>query len=85
MRDDAPNMYKPIQARALAGTGGRANAIKCMCLQCTSWVRAEIMSCPATDCPLWHFRPYTPRQKGVDATLDYTNGDDESSEPLENA
>jgi hypothetical protein len=47
MRDDAPNMYKPIQARALG--------------------------------------PYTPRQKGVDATLDYTNGDDESSEPLENA
>jgi len=58
MRDAAPKMYADIQARALAGTGGRSNAIKCMCLACSGWIRADVAGCQITDCPLWHFRPY---------------------------
>lgn len=60
MRDPAPPLYRDIQARALDGTGGRANAVKAMCLQCCGWQRVEVAACAITDCPLWHYRPYQP-------------------------
>ena len=66
MRDKAPPLYEDIYARALAGTGGRSNAIKANCLQCCGWIRADVADCRITNCPLWHFRPYrTPKNRGV--------------------
>lgn len=61
MRDEAPALYRDMQAKALAGKGGRANAVKVNCLQCCGWKRDEVTDCQVKDCPMWHFRPYQPR------------------------
>ena len=62
MRDEAPEMFREMQKRALAGVGGRANAVKVNCLQCTGWKMAEVAECRVLDCAMWHFRPYQRKQ-----------------------
>lgn len=70
MRDEAPALYVDIQKRALAGIGGRSNAIKANCLQCQGWKKQEVRECAVVDCCLWRFRPYrnarVPKKGGVE-------------------
>lgn len=52
-----PKHYQALHARALTS---RAAATKAMCLECVGWVRADVRDCPAENCPLHRWRPYTP-------------------------
>jgi hypothetical protein len=38
--------------------GSMAAAVKLMCLECSSWVKAEIRDCVIHQCPLYPFRPF---------------------------
>ena len=44
--------------RAMGKTGGRMNAIKAKCLDCSGWDRAEIADCLVLTCPLHPWRPF---------------------------
>lgn len=55
-----PPSARGIMLRALSGKAGRMNAIKAMCLECVGFDRSAITECTATDCPLWHYRPFKP-------------------------
>lgn len=52
-----PAKYRGIAERAFAGQGSKGNAIKAKCLDCTSYVRADIEHCRVVLCPLYEFRP----------------------------
>lgn len=54
----APARYRGILRRAYDGTGGRANAITAMCLDCTHYDPETVRSCTVYRCPMWEYRPY---------------------------
>ena len=56
--ESAGAKYRGIMERAYSREGGKANAIKAMCLHCTGYVRREITECVAPRCPLHAYRPY---------------------------
>ena len=62
MHDEAPEMFREMQKRALSGIGGRSNAVKVNCLQCSGWKKAEVSECQVKDCAMWHWRPYQRKQ-----------------------
>lgn len=37
-------------------------AVNAKCLDCCCWESAEVRKCPATDCPLYQYRPYQPKK-----------------------
>lgn len=49
--------------RAFARQGGRANAIKAHCLDCTGVLRDEVRNCPNVLCPLHAWRPFQIKTK----------------------
>ena len=53
-----PESAKGCLKRAFSGSGGRANAIKAMCLTCVGYDRQEIKNCTGYGCPLWAYRPF---------------------------
>ena len=53
-----PKAYQTGYLRAAAGRGPIRAAVKAHCLECMSWVRAEVTRCPSLACPLWSYRPY---------------------------
>jgi hypothetical protein len=53
-----PVSAKGIVTRAMGKTGGRSNAIKAKCLDCSGWDRAEIADCLVLTCPLHPWRPF---------------------------
>ena len=55
---EAPESAKGCLKRAFSGSGGRANAVKAMCLVCVGYDRQEIRNCSAYACPLWAYRPF---------------------------
>jgi hypothetical protein len=55
---EAPESVKGTLKRAYSGSGGRANAIKAMCLTCVGYDRKEITNCTGFTCPLWAYRPF---------------------------
>ena len=55
---EAPESSKNCLKKAFAGTGGRTNAVKAMCLTCTGYDRETIKNCTGYSCPLWAYRPY---------------------------
>jgi hypothetical protein len=67
-------MYRDIQARALDGTGGRANAVKAKCLECCNWQKGEVSACQIRDCPLWHYRPYQPKTTAKTGEISESEG-----------
>ncbi len=52
-----PKRYRGIMARALAGEGGRANAIRAKCIECCGFDR-RLANCTSPNCPLYMFNPY---------------------------
>ena len=38
----------------------RKSAIAAHCIQCAGYEQEEVRHCPATECPLWEYRPYQP-------------------------
>lgn len=52
-----PAKYRGIAERALSGAGSKSNAIKAKCLDCASYVRADVEQCRVVLCPLYEFRP----------------------------
>jgi hypothetical protein len=54
---DVPQKYEAIYARAMSGKSKSAG-VKCMCLSCMGWVRAEVSVCTDHECPLFPYRPY---------------------------
>ena len=54
----APTSVRGCLNRAFSGSGGRANAIKAMCLTCVGYDRSEITNCTGFACPLWKYRPF---------------------------
>ena len=66
----APVSMHGVLRRAFDGKGGRANAIRAMCLACTGFDRETVRNCTGWSCPLWMWRPFqssaeTPRNTGV--------------------
>ena len=55
---NAPDSAKGTLERAYSGAGGRANAIKAMCLSCVGFQREQITKCTGFSCPLWAYRPF---------------------------
>lgn len=55
-----------IIERAYRRTGGRSNAIKAMCLQCTGYDRKTIKECTTGACALHSWRPFQPAVKTTD-------------------
>lgn len=53
-----PTSAVRIIERAYSRVGGRANAIKAMCLHCTGYSRRDVRDCTSTICPLAPWRPY---------------------------
>ena len=58
MISEAPESAKGTLERAYSGSGGRANAIKAMCLTCVGYERSSIKNCTGYSCPLWAYRPF---------------------------
>lgn len=56
--DGAPESVKNCLKLAFSGSGGKANAVKAMCLCCTGYDRAVIRDCTGYTCPLWQYRPF---------------------------
>ncbi|OQA06009.1 MAG: hypothetical protein BWY65_02303 [Firmicutes bacterium ADurb.Bin373] len=52
-----PTMYQGHYQKAMTGKSKTAG-IKAKCLDCCCWQRIEVANCPATDCPLYPYRPY---------------------------
>lgn len=59
----APTSLQGVLRRSYAKTGGRANAIRAKCYDCSNWQREEVAECKVTTCPLHPWRPF---QKGTD-------------------
>jgi len=59
----APESTRNILSRAIYGQATRSGAIKAQCLECVGFDRLAITECQAFACPLWQYRPYTPRGK----------------------
>ena len=74
---NAPVSMRGILERAFAGEAGRTNAIKAMCLVCTSFDRETVRDCTGWSCPLWKWRPFQSKAKAGPKSL--------SVEPLEGA
>jgi hypothetical protein len=55
---EAPESVKNCLKLAFSGDGGRANAIKAMCMTCVGYDRKEITNCTGFRCPLWKYRPF---------------------------
>ena len=50
-------MVKNFEKRAREGKKlSRTKAVRMKCLDCMCFQPSEVRICPATDCPLWHFR-----------------------------
>lgn len=60
-RNDVPKHLLLLFQKAAKGKS-RASAIKCFCLTCVGFVKADVKNCVGTSCPLWIYRPY---QTGV--------------------
>lgn len=58
MLSEAPESAKNCVKNAFKGTGGRANAIKAMCLICVGYDRETVKNCTGYSCPLWAYRPF---------------------------
>ena len=56
--EQVPQSARRIVERSFNRVGGRANAIKAMCLCCTSFNRDEVRNCPVILCPLNPWRPF---------------------------
>ena len=37
-------------------------SINAFCFECIGEIKPEITNCTATDCPLWHVRPYQKKE-----------------------
>ena len=59
--ESAPSKLRTF-LRAYSGAATKREAIRAKCLDCSNLAVGEIRNCPATGCPLWHYRPY--QQKG---------------------
>lgn len=62
VKNHAPSKYG-LFLRCFQGVLGRMGAIKVKCLDCGDVTVDEVRFCPATNCPLWHYRPYQTKQK----------------------
>lgn len=67
-----------IVERAFNRVGGRANAVKAMCLQCSHYVREEVRECPSQLCPLHPWRPF--QAKVGEDPIESTTDDDFDSD-----
>jgi len=66
--DDAPSklgIFRSVYSRQASAR----KAIKAKCLECCWLEEAAIRGCTATECPLWHFRPYQSRPKPPRLTI----------------
>lgn len=59
-----PDSAVGIVKRAYERNGGRANAIKAMCLHCVGYTRNDVRNCTSGTCPLHPWRPYQPKPDG---------------------
>jgi hypothetical protein len=57
MSRDVSQKYEGLYAKAMSGKSKSAG-VKCTCLDCMGWVRAEVSVCTDHDCPLYPYRPY---------------------------
>ncbi len=55
-KSDVPERFRNLYARAMSGKS-RLAAIKCFCVQCMGWSKAEVDRCTAPTCPLYSYRP----------------------------
>ena len=62
--DGIPVSAQGIVRRAMGKTGGRMNAIKAKCLDCSNWQREEITHCRVVTCPLHPWRPFQGAENG---------------------
>ncbi len=58
---DIPDKFRGNYLKAMKGNS-RVCAVKAKCLDCTCWQPKEITLCPATNCPLYPYRPYKPKR-----------------------
>jgi hypothetical protein len=60
---DAHNgAYIRLYDKAMEKKSMRA-AVNAKCLDCCCWQSTEVKKCPATDCPLYQYRPYQTKEK----------------------
>jgi len=62
--EGVPILSRAIVTRAMGRTGGRSNAIKAKCLDCSNWQREEITHCRVETCPLHPWRPFQKEGEG---------------------
>lgn len=64
IRDSIPDIhngaYLKTYDKAMKKQSMRA-AVNAKCLDCCCWESREVKKCPATDCPLYQYRPYQPK------------------------
>lgn len=65
-----PSSALNIVTKAYERTGGRANAIKAMCLHCTGYSRRDVRECTGHICPLHPWRPYQVKSGETDVDDD---------------
>lgn len=59
--DAAPSSFGGVLQHAFKGSASPRQAIKAKCLTCSNYQRNEITDCTIRLCPLWAYRPYTPK------------------------
>ncbi len=62
-----PPTYRRSYVRAVRGGASLREAIKMQCAECCGYDREAVTECPATACPLWHYRPWQRRRATADA------------------
>jgi hypothetical protein len=53
-----PKTYKWLWYKCFAGVSTRPEAIKAKCIDCSGYIKEEIIECTVKTCPLWNHRPY---------------------------
>jgi hypothetical protein len=77
-----PSSAVNIVTKAYDRVGGRANAIKAMCLHCTGYNRRDIRECSSTICPLQAWRPYQAKLDDDDDFLDLPDDGEDDDDDL---
>ena len=63
--EGVPVSARGVVSRAHMKTGGRMNAIKAKCLDCSNWQRDEIAECRVLTCPLHPWRPFQAKHSNL--------------------
>jgi len=58
LADGVPSTYQTLYIKSVTGHLGMRQRLRAKCLECSSWQRVEVASCPVRGCPLWKDRPY---------------------------